>query len=244
MSTEQGFLNQLAVEPGDEVTRLVYADWLEDQGDPRAAYLRAETELAGLTEDDPRYAELNRTVSEQAAALPEEWLAVAGRKWDVWLLGYEPIVIITVIKAIRDLVGCGLKVAKHLAEAVPSCVQSSLPRSTADTMRRALADIRSAIAEPESRSSVRAVLRRTTSPVPALSPGRLSTDTYDVRLLSYPALQKIAVIKAIRELTGCSLVHAKTLAESLPVALAQSVDAATAERIRAAFLGLAIVEVR
>ena len=29
--------------PGDALVRLVYADWLDEHGDPRGAYLRAES---------------------------------------------------------------------------------------------------------------------------------------------------------------------------------------------------------
>lgn len=36
------FLEQIAAVPADDAPRLVYADWLEEMGDPRADYLRAE----------------------------------------------------------------------------------------------------------------------------------------------------------------------------------------------------------
>src|SRR5437763_1851014 len=41
---EQPFIDALYASPADHVPRLVYADWLEERGDPRAAYLRAEAE--------------------------------------------------------------------------------------------------------------------------------------------------------------------------------------------------------
>src|SRR5262245_21125864 len=40
MSEEAGFLKALAEEPGDESTRLAFADWLEERDDPRAAWVR------------------------------------------------------------------------------------------------------------------------------------------------------------------------------------------------------------
>jgi uncharacterized protein (TIGR02996 family) len=43
---DEAFLRALAEEPADDVRRLVYADWLDERGDPRAAFLRAEVELA------------------------------------------------------------------------------------------------------------------------------------------------------------------------------------------------------
>jgi len=45
-TTEEGFLHELLERPGDDAPRLVYADWLEERGDPRADYLRAEVARA------------------------------------------------------------------------------------------------------------------------------------------------------------------------------------------------------
>jgi uncharacterized protein (TIGR02996 family) len=45
--TEEAFLRGILAAPGDEALRLVYADWLEERGDPRAAPLR-------MTWDFPR----------------------------------------------------------------------------------------------------------------------------------------------------------------------------------------------
>jgi uncharacterized protein (TIGR02996 family) len=40
MKEDQQFLEAIRANPRDEALRLVYADWLEDRGDPRAEYLR------------------------------------------------------------------------------------------------------------------------------------------------------------------------------------------------------------
>lgn len=37
---DAGFLQAIAADPGDDVARLAYADWLEERGDPRAAWVR------------------------------------------------------------------------------------------------------------------------------------------------------------------------------------------------------------
>jgi uncharacterized protein (TIGR02996 family) len=39
---EERFIRQIVETPDDAASRLVYADWLEDHGDPRADYLRVE----------------------------------------------------------------------------------------------------------------------------------------------------------------------------------------------------------
>jgi uncharacterized protein (TIGR02996 family) len=45
MNEEDRFLEALRQCPGDDATRSVYADWLEDRGDPRAEVLRLEQQL-------------------------------------------------------------------------------------------------------------------------------------------------------------------------------------------------------
>lgn len=45
----QGLLDAILDTPGDDVPRLVYADWLEDNGQPeRAEFIRVQVELAGF----------------------------------------------------------------------------------------------------------------------------------------------------------------------------------------------------
>jgi uncharacterized protein (TIGR02996 family) len=42
MSDHQSFLAAIAANRADDLPRLIYADWLEDQGDPRCEFLRAK----------------------------------------------------------------------------------------------------------------------------------------------------------------------------------------------------------
>ncbi len=42
MSDEQAFLDAIKANPSDRALRLIYADWLEERGDPRAVSLRLE----------------------------------------------------------------------------------------------------------------------------------------------------------------------------------------------------------
>src|SRR5262245_11108582 len=101
MSVEEGFLTQLRGHPGDDTTRLVYADWLKERGDPRGEYLRGEIELARLAEGDLRSDEVATRLRVQRLGLDQGWLAQAGKRFDVWLLGYPPDGKIGVIKVIR-----------------------------------------------------------------------------------------------------------------------------------------------
>jgi uncharacterized protein (TIGR02996 family) len=46
MTEDEAFIRAVVDSPGDDLPRLVYADWLDERGDPRGAYLRAEAEWA------------------------------------------------------------------------------------------------------------------------------------------------------------------------------------------------------
>lgn len=46
MTDDEAFVRNVVDSPGDDLPRLVYADWLQDRDDPRADYLRAELEWA------------------------------------------------------------------------------------------------------------------------------------------------------------------------------------------------------
>jgi ribosomal protein L7/L12 len=58
---------------------------------------------------------------------------------------------------------------------------------------------------------------------------------WDVVLVDYPMVQKIAVIKVIRELTGLGLKEAKDLSENLPGKVKQSLSRSEAEALQRQF---------
>ncbi|MCR9201790.1 MAG: TIGR02996 domain-containing protein [Planctomycetaceae bacterium] len=58
MSEDQSFLDEICAHPDDDTPRLIYADWLEDQGDPRGEFIRVQCELATLKKTQKRYKEL------------------------------------------------------------------------------------------------------------------------------------------------------------------------------------------
>jgi carbon storage regulator len=51
---EKGFLQAIVDSPGDEGLRLVFADWLEERGDPLAEFIRLRCALANLPAGDER----------------------------------------------------------------------------------------------------------------------------------------------------------------------------------------------
>jgi ribosomal protein L7/L12 len=74
--------------------------------------------------------------------------------------------------------------------------------------------------------------QRSLSSGPSTSP---SGQGWDVVLVDYPMVQKISVIKVIREVTGLGLKEAKDLSENLPGKLKQSISRSEAEALQRQF---------
>jgi uncharacterized protein (TIGR02996 family) len=229
MSEEQAFLETLAAHPGDDVTRLVYADWLDERGDARGRYLRLEIELAGTAEDDERIGQLEAELRQLRDGLSVEWANQAGKRWDVWLLAYLPYRKIAVIKVIRELMGCGLAEGKSISESLPARVTTNRWRSEAEGDAIRLRDAADPTAEvppfpatpPASTGQQCVTLLPTANPAPRASrvppwpfPFPPGTGPFDVYLVSSPLYLKIITIKAIREATGVGLAEAKALCEA------------------------------
>jgi uncharacterized protein (TIGR02996 family) len=84
MSDEEALIRAVLAAPGDGTTRLVYADWLEERGDPRAGYLRLLCSLAEWGSDP--YARLQ----ELYPALDTEWVELMHRGISRAGLEHEP----------------------------------------------------------------------------------------------------------------------------------------------------------
>jgi uncharacterized protein (TIGR02996 family) len=76
------FLRSLLDSPRDDASRLVYADWLEEQDTPtallQAEYLRLTVQLGTVTKRRPRKGRRKR-LQVLAAKLDTDWLAVVSR---------------------------------------------------------------------------------------------------------------------------------------------------------------------
>ena len=76
MSMRQAFLDAIRESPDDDAPRLVYADWLTDNGDPqRAEFIRAQVRLARLPEDSEERWELEDRAADLYAQHGAEWAA-------------------------------------------------------------------------------------------------------------------------------------------------------------------------
>jgi uncharacterized protein (TIGR02996 family) len=77
--THDVFVRHIRENPDDAGLRLIYADWLEERNDPRAAFLRVEVELAALPQDDERRPALQARLREMAPTIDPDWLAALDR---------------------------------------------------------------------------------------------------------------------------------------------------------------------
>jgi uncharacterized protein (TIGR02996 family) len=78
MSTEAALLRAIREMPDEDTPRLVYADWLDENGFPdRAEFIRLQVERSRLPEYDPRRYPLEDREHELLAAHESEWLSVA-----------------------------------------------------------------------------------------------------------------------------------------------------------------------
>ncbi len=70
---EAAFLRLLAAAPADDAPRLIYADWLDDRGDPRGLLIRTQCALARLPADDPRRVDLEAVEAQLLDAHAAAW---------------------------------------------------------------------------------------------------------------------------------------------------------------------------
>src|SRR5262245_16421863 len=78
------FLDELKQNPDDDALRLIFADWLMEQGDPRGEFIRLQVECARLPLDDPRLAILEQREIELRETHRHAWfgpLVTGAAEW-------------------------------------------------------------------------------------------------------------------------------------------------------------------
>jgi uncharacterized protein (TIGR02996 family) len=75
---DAGFLAAMRAAPDDPAPRLVFADWLDDYADPRAALIRAEERLRDLSPSSDDYWLLKPERDRLKASTDPEYLALLG----------------------------------------------------------------------------------------------------------------------------------------------------------------------
>ncbi|MGF1578850.1 MAG: TIGR02996 domain-containing protein [Gemmataceae bacterium] len=76
MASQEALLRQAILDrPDDNTCRLIYADWLEEQGDPRAEFVRLQCELEPISYDDDRRTLMVQRINELENEFGREWKA-------------------------------------------------------------------------------------------------------------------------------------------------------------------------
>ena len=78
MSEDEAFLRAVAAAPADEAPRLVYADWLDERGDPRGEYIRLQSEIGRTAPHTDRYATLRTRLKALRGNVDPAWAEAMG----------------------------------------------------------------------------------------------------------------------------------------------------------------------
>jgi uncharacterized protein (TIGR02996 family) len=73
MNQDDAFLQAICEEPDSDDPRLVYADWLEERGDPRGELIRLQCRLARMTQADPDWPACRGRAAELLDRHQAEW---------------------------------------------------------------------------------------------------------------------------------------------------------------------------
>ena len=86
MTERLAFLRAIRAHPDDDTARLVFADWLDERGDPLGEFIRVQIELEPIRYriDNPRAIELHRREEELLRAHGDDWLGKARKIGTNW----------------------------------------------------------------------------------------------------------------------------------------------------------------
>ena len=74
MTTHETFLREIVQDPADDGARRIYADWLEEQGDPRGEFIHIQCTLGQLLPWDVRRQELEERERQLLAQHGTKWI--------------------------------------------------------------------------------------------------------------------------------------------------------------------------
>lgn len=76
---QEALLRAIVARPDEDLARMAYADWLDENGDAeQAAFIRSSLQLHSLSPDDPRRDSLAASLAKTSEAKGRTWLAALG----------------------------------------------------------------------------------------------------------------------------------------------------------------------
>ena len=108
--TERGFLDDILANPDDDAPRLVYADWLDDQGDgARAEFIRVQCERARLPWWEARQVRLRLRERALLKQHGEKWKGglpdIKGVKWEGFRRGFVAVATFSSFGVLKENAG-------------------------------------------------------------------------------------------------------------------------------------------
>jgi uncharacterized protein (TIGR02996 family) len=91
--SHEAFLREICERPDDDAPRLIYADWLDENGESaRAEFIRVQVEQARFPAGDPRREKLNEWLRRVPGIDPEKWHrqlpCLSGVSWQRFWRGF------------------------------------------------------------------------------------------------------------------------------------------------------------
>ncbi|HEY1188609.1 MAG TPA: TIGR02996 domain-containing protein [Gemmata sp.] len=128
MSDEAAFLEALKANPADDTARLVYADWLDEHGEPqKAEYLRLVCSLVGLPANEILEAPAADELLALTPIIDPVWQEEAGARFELALLEFNPTDRYLLILALERLLRpTHWRVLESLVTAAPTPLRSPL----------------------------------------------------------------------------------------------------------------------
>ena len=123
---ESKLIAEIKSNPSSNESRLIYADWLDDRADFRAAYLRTELKFSNTEFGSKDYEKLLANLETLFVSINETWMENLGIRFDFCLQAAGSQKLSTV-RDVRNITGAGLSLAKSLSDEAPSALINSIP---------------------------------------------------------------------------------------------------------------------
>jgi uncharacterized protein (TIGR02996 family) len=225
---EAALLAAVHADPDDYQARAIYADWLEERGDPRGEYLRLDMQLVTLP----------ARLSELVTQIDPAWMHAVNGRFCITITAVGPNKI-NAIKIVREVTGLGLKDAKDLVESV-SATKPVILKNEIE-----LDEARDIAAKCESTMAIR-VTPRLPQSMP-LSPAGPGGYRRPYRVLLVGVSDRLAVIREIHTRWMRPLAEARDLVDRIttgqPFELAVHMDATAAAEIAVVFGSIGTVRI-